>query len=283
MTTDPQPQVDPEQTDSPFTPHVPFTEQLLALGTAHILQHDLLASPGLAARGSPAELAAAIRTALSLTRWAMDLQEQLEGMPIHRGRAFAAVQARLRQLAMLANDSGEAIMNAGTVLAPTRSLASPEDLSASWVMEARSVARSALAAGRDFVAFGAQDCLAAAETYAGEMRKRGSFAPARPVSLSPVQNAGLRAVALGHVAVSDDRTVRMHGGSRTVAIATIRSLEARGLTTRVASPHQWFWSRCIPTADGHRALTATLALPAASVRVSAPTSGPAQRVPGSTR
>ncbi|MGW3514545.1 hypothetical protein [Streptomyces hydrogenans] len=267
----------PQEADTGYAGRSPgatvsFIEQLLAFGTDHILQHDLLASPALTTPKGAPEIAVRAATALSLARHALDLQEKLAGLPLHQGRTFRSVQARLRQLAMLATDSSEALANAADALAPVRGITSLEELGSPWAMEARRLARDAVAAGRDFMAFGAQDCLAAAEALAADLRQRGSSPSKRPAGLSPAQHAGLHAIALGHVAVSDDKTVHLHGDSRPVAIATIRSLEARGLTTSEVSPLHWFWSRCIPTAGGHRALAATLTAPAPAIRASAPVS-----------
>ncbi|CAM5668694.1 hypothetical protein STANM337S_07037 [Streptomyces tanashiensis] len=261
---------------------VSFIEQLLSFGTDHILQHDLLASPALTTPKGAPEIAVRAATALSLARRALDLQEKLAGLPLHQGQTFRSVQARLRQLAMLATDSSEALANAADALAPVRGITSLEELGAPWAMEARQLARDAVAAGRDFMAFGAQDCLAAAEALAADLWQRGSCPSKRPAGLSPAQHAGLRAIALGHVAVSDDKTVHLHGDSRPVAIATIRSLEARGLTTREVSPLHWFWSRCLPTPAGHRALAATLTAPATFLSASAPASRPSRPTPHTT-
>ncbi|MFJ4338593.1 hypothetical protein [Streptomyces sp. NPDC088915] len=263
-------------------PYVSFIEQLLSFGTAHVLQHDLLASPALTTPKGAPEVTVRAATALSLAGQALALQEKLAGLPLHQGRTFRSVQARLRQLAMLATDSSEALVNAADALAPIRRITSLEELASPWAMEARRLARDAVAAGRDFMAFGAQDCLAAAEALAADLRQRGSSPSKQPTGLSPAQHAGLRAIALGHVAVSDDKTVHLHGDSRPVAIATIRSLEARGLTTREVSPLHWFWSRCIPTADGHRALAAMLTAPASFPPASAPAARPTRRTAHTT-
>ncbi|MFB6631236.1 hypothetical protein ACFCWY_15160 [Streptomyces sp. NPDC056362] len=139
---------------------VSFIEQLLSFGTEHILQHDLLASPALTTPKGAPEITVRAATALPLARHALDLQEDLAGLPLHQGQTFRSVQARLRQLAMLATDSSEALANAADALAPVRGITSLEELGAPWAMEARQLARDAVAAGRDFMAFGAQDCLA---------------------------------------------------------------------------------------------------------------------------
>ncbi|MEV4943631.1 hypothetical protein [Streptomyces zaomyceticus] len=153
---------------------VSFLEQLLSFGTDHILQHDLLASPALTTPKGAPEITVRAATALSLARHALDLQEDLAGLPLHQGQTFRSVQARLRQLAMLATDSSEALANAADALAPVRGITSLEELGSPWAMEARRLAREAVAAGRDFMAFGAQDCLAAAEALAADLRQRGS-------------------------------------------------------------------------------------------------------------
>ncbi|MFI7095371.1 hypothetical protein [Streptomyces lydicus] len=109
-------------------------------------------------------------------------------------------------------------------------------------------------------ALGASDSVTTAELFAAERRLRGFVPEHQSPALSPTQNAALRAVARGDVAITGGKPYLRREDIR-VSISTIRALESRGLVMREDCPDWFRDERVHLTASGRRGLAASFARP----------------------
>ncbi|MFD5478604.1 hypothetical protein [Streptomyces hawaiiensis] len=187
--------------------------------------------------------------------------------------AIRTVYARVRQLAHLATDAADHLLDAVDILDGTRTgIPVHEAGPLLTYQQALGEAGSRLTLVRDLTALGAQDAVTTAELFVTERRRRGVAPLPQPPALSPTQDAALRAVARGEVTITDDKPFIRSEDLR-VSISTIRSLESRGLAAR--EPCQlWLQDERVHlTTDGYRGLAAAFGQP----RPPAPTTRPASR------
>lgn len=173
------------------------------------------------------------------------------------------VYARVPQIARLATDAADQLMDAVGIL---------DDARAGIVVrgegpllthrQALGEAGSHLTLARDLTALGTQDALTTAEQLIIERRRRG-VSPQHPIpALSPAQEAALRAIARGEVTIDrlDNKPYIRPEGIR-ITISTIRSLASCGLVAREAYPLCLHDERVHLTADGCRSLATIFGRP----------------------
>lgn len=183
---------------------------------------------------------------------------------MYHSPVIRAVLARVRQLAHLATDAADHLIDATDILNDTRE-GLPIELGEGFLavltdQQALHEAHRRFELVASLTALGAPDALATAETYAAERRHRGFLPAHRPPSLSTTQNLVLRAVANGDVAITDGKAL-LHREDLRVSIATIRSLESRDLVAREDCPAWILDERVHLTATGRRDLAASFVRP----------------------
>ncbi|MGY5079246.1 hypothetical protein ACWIGX_19500 [Streptomyces nigrescens] len=195
----------------------------------------------------------------------------LNAQPMYHSPAIHAVYARVRQLAHLASDAADHLIDAVDLLDHTRA-GLPVELGDGFLavvteQEARRGAGRCFTLVASLTALGSSDALATAELFAVERRHRGFVPEYQPPALSPTQDTTLRAVARGDVAITSGKPYLRREDLR-VSISTIRALESRGLVMREDCPDDWFRDERVHlTAAGRRDLAASFARP----RSTAPT------------
>ncbi|WP_413100253.1 hypothetical protein [Streptomyces sp. Inha503] len=244
---------------TPATPATP-AEQLLLLGADFTRHNDTLARLRLNDSSSATALTHQAAATQHLARSALDIAETLNAQRMYRSPVVRAVYARVRQLAHLATDAADHLLNAVNILNNARATVSVQDKDAlPAYRHALGEASNRLTLVRDLTALGAKDSLTAAEQFVTEQR-RSAPPPHHPPALSPAQDAALRATARGEVTISrlNDKPYDIR-----ITISTIRSLESRGLVTREPCPLWLHDERVHLTADGRHTLAATFGHPRA--------------------
>ncbi|GAA2657735.1 hypothetical protein [Streptomyces lunalinharesii] len=193
-----------------------------------------------------------------LARTAFTVAHHLNSMRgVYRSHDIRMASDRLKQLAHLALGAADHLLDAHDLLSVARDRAEQADAPAPhhalWETGRR------LELVRQLTAHGAQDCVNTSALVGGEFHRQ-RLLPAQPSSLSAAQQAALILTGLGHVSVDslNDKAHTSQNGTR-LTIATIRSLEARGLVTR--EPVILHEQRVHLKGDGYGALTAVLAHP----------------------
>lgn len=170
--------------------------------------------------------------------------------------------ARVRQLAHLATDAADHLLDAVDILDDTRTgIPFQGEGPLLTYQQALGEAGSRLTLVRDLTALGAPDAVATAELFVTERRRRGVHLVRQPPALSPAQDAALRAVAQGEVTITDDKPYLRRDGLR--VSNTIRSLESRGLVAREPCLLWLQGERVHLTADGCHGLAAAFGRPRA--------------------
>ncbi|MFJ2739702.1 hypothetical protein ACIO3O_08535 [Streptomyces sp. NPDC087440] len=190
--------------------------------------------------------------------------DTLNAQPMYHSPEIRAVYARVRQLAQLATDAADHLLDAFDILETTRA-GLPLELGDDFLavlseQEARREAGRRFTLVASLTALGAPDALATAERYVIERRNRGVVSAYRPPALSPAQHTTLRAVAQGDVSLTNDGPYLRREDIR-VSISTIRALESRGLVMRADCPDWDRHERVHLSADGRRDLAASFARP----------------------
>ncbi|MGW2917786.1 hypothetical protein ACWDBF_07965 [Streptomyces angustmyceticus] len=199
-------------------------------------------------------------SAQRLARSALAIVDTLNAQPMYHSPAIRAVYARVRQLAHLASDSADYLLDAVDLLDDTRA-GLPVELGDGFLavvteQEARRGAGQCFTLVASLTALGAEDALATANLFVAERRHRGFVPEYQPPALSPTQDATLRAVARGDVAITSGKPYLRSEDLR-VSISTIRALESRGLVMREDCPDDWFRDERVHlTAAGRRDLAA---------------------------
>ncbi|MFF4285689.1 hypothetical protein ACFY0R_10215 [Streptomyces sp. NPDC001633] len=209
-------------------------------------------------------LTAQSESAQHLARSALAIVGALNAQPMYHSPAIHAVYARVRQLAHLASDAADRLLDAVDVLDLTRA-GLPVELGDGFLavvteQEARRGAGRCFSLVASLTALGASDALATAELFVAERRLRGFVPEHQPPALSHTQNAALRAVARGDVAITGSKPYLRREDLR-VSISTIRALESRGLVMREDCPDWFRDERVHLTANGRRDLAASFARP----------------------
>ncbi|MFD7017481.1 hypothetical protein [Streptomyces sp. NPDC059928] len=219
-----------------------------------------------------------LESAQRLARSARTIVDTLNAQPMYQSPEIRAVYARVRQLAHLATDAADHLIDAVDILDDTRA-GIPVELGDDFLavlteQQARQEAGRRFTLVASLTALGASDALATAELFVAERHRRG-FAPEdQPPALSPAQTTALRAVAHGDVAITSGKPYLRREDIR-VSISTIRALESRGLVMREDCPDWFRDERLHLTASGRRGLAASFARP----RPTGLTTRPAPPVP----
>ncbi|RSO07054.1 hypothetical protein DMH18_26240 [Streptomyces sp. WAC 06783] len=195
--------------------------------------------------------------------------DALNAQPMHHSPDIRTVYARVRQLAHLAIDTANYLLDAEDILDDTYAGAPVKgDGPLLTCRQALETANSRLVLVRKLTAPGPPDTLTAAELFVTERRRRGDIPPQQPPAFSPAQHAALRAVARGDVTIADGKPY-LHRDDVRITLSTLRSLEARGLVTREKCPLWLHDERVHLSPDGRRDLIATFGRPPAPARTTA--------------
>lgn len=203
-------------------------------------------------------------SAQHLARAARTIVDTLNAQSIYQSPEIRAVYARVRQLAHLATDAADHLIDAVDILDDTRA-GIPVELGDDFLavlteQQARQEAGRRFTLVASLTALGASDALATAELFVSERRRRGFVPEHQPPALSPAQTTTLRAVARGDVAITSGKPYLRREDLR-VSISTIRALESRGLVMREDCPDWFRDERLHLTAAGRRDLAASFARP----------------------
>ncbi|MFW6724157.1 hypothetical protein ACHZ98_29215 [Streptomyces sp. MAR4 CNY-716] len=188
---------------------------------------------------------------------AMDIVDVLKAQQMYHSPAIRAVYARVWQLAYLASDSTDHLLEAVNIIDDTRA-----GIPALTGVPPLSHEQALGEAGRrvelvaELTALGAPDALATTEVFVTDRRRWGTPPLHQPPTLSPTQHAALRAVAQGEVTIADGKP-HLHHDSIRLSISTIRSLESNDLVARAPCALWLHDERVHLTPDGRRGLTAT--------------------------
>lgn len=239
-------------------------EQLLTLGADFTRFHDAHMRHSLNGPSPTTVLNAQRESAQHLARSALTIVDTLNAQPMYHSPAIHAVYARVRQLAQLAADAADHLIDAVGILDNTRS-GLPVELGDDFLTvltegEARQEAGRGFTLVASLTALGSEDALATAEVFVVERRHRGFVPEFQPPALSHTQDTVLRAVARGDVAITGDRPYLRRQDIR-VSISTIRALEGRGLVMREDCAAWFRDERVRLTSSGRRGLAASFARP----------------------
>ncbi len=193
---------------------------------------------------------------------ALTIVGTLNTQSMYHSPEIRAVYARTRQLAQLANDAADHLIDAVDIIEHTVQRL-PVELGDGFLAvltekDARLEASRRFTLTASLTALGACDALAAAEQYVVERRNRGFVPGYQPPSLTPAQNNTLRAVARGDVGITQDKPY-LRGEDFRISISTIRALESRGLVMRENCPAWLCDERVHLTTTGRRDLAASFA------------------------
>lgn len=203
-------------------------------------------------------------SAQHLARSSLTIVDTLNAQPMYHSPEIRAVYARVRQLAHLATDAADHLIDAVDILDHTRA-GLPIDLGDDFLavlteQDARQEAGQRFTLVASLTALGSADALTTAELFVAERRHRGFVPEYQPPALSHAQSTTLRAVVRGDVAITDDKPCMRREDIR-VSISTIRALESRGLVMREDCPDWFCDERVHLTAAGRRYLAASFARP----------------------
>ncbi|MCL7493821.1 hypothetical protein M8I34_20825 [Streptomyces sp. MCA2] len=189
--------------------------------------------------------------------------DALNAQPMYHSPVIHAVYARVRQLAHLASDAADHLIDAVDLLDHTRA-GLPVELGDGFLavvteQEARRGAGRCFSIVASLTALGSSDALATAELFVVERRRWGFVPEYRPPVLSRTQDSTLRTVARGDVAITGGKP---HLRREDLRVSIIRALESRGLVMREDCPAAWFRDERVHlTAAGRRDLAAAFARP----------------------
>ncbi len=240
-------------------------EKLLLLGADFARHNDYLSCLRLGGLSTATALTQQTSSTQDLARWALDIVDGLNAQSMYHSPQIRTVYARVRQLAQLATDAADHLLDAEDILDDTRAgVPVKGDGPLLIPRQALEAANSRLILVRELTALGPQDTLTAAEVFVTERRRRGEIPPQQPPAFSPA----LRAVARGEVTITDGKPYLRRDDLR-ITLPTLRSLETRGLVTREDCPLWLHDERVHLSADGRRDLAATFGRPPAPARTAA--------------
>ncbi|CAM5372399.1 MULTISPECIES: hypothetical protein [Streptomyces] len=244
-------------------------EKLLLLGGDFARQHDYLSCLRLDGLSPATALTQQSIPTQDLARLALDIVEGLDAQRMYHSPEIRTVYARVRQLAHLAIDTADHLLDAEDILDDTYAgVPAKGEGPLLTYRQALETANSRLILVRKLTAPAPQDTLTAAELFVTERRRRGEIPPQQPPAFSPAQYTALRAVARGEVTIADDKPY-LHRDDWRIALSTLRSLEDRGLVAREKCPLWLHDERVHLSADGRRDLIATFGRPPAPARTAA--------------
>ncbi|GCD41879.1 hypothetical protein [Streptomyces paromomycinus] len=244
-------------------------EKLLLLGGDFARQNDYLSRLRLDGLSPATALTQQAVPTQDLARLALDIVDGLDAHRMHHSPEIRTVYARVRQLAHLATAAAGHLLDAEDIIDDARACVPVKgDGPLLTYQQALQTANSRLILVRELTALGPQDTLTAAEVLVTERRRRGDLPPQQPPGFSPAQHAALRAVARGEVTVANGKPY-LRRDDWSITLATLRSLEARGLLVREKCPLWLHDERVHLSADGRRDLIATFGRPPAPRRTAA--------------
>ncbi|MET8683718.1 hypothetical protein ABZV77_05835 [Streptomyces sp. NPDC004732] len=183
---------------------------------------------------------------------------------MYHSPVIRAVYARIRQLAHLATDAADHLIDAEDILIHAQA-GLPMELGDGFLavpseQDARQEIGRRFTLVSELTALGAFDAVGTAEQYVAERRHYGYLPEHQPLALSRTQSSTLHAIARGEVTISDGRPYHRREGVR-FSISTIRALENRGLITR-EDCHLWLVDERVHLSPaGRRDLAASFAHP----------------------
>ncbi|MFC8727168.1 MULTISPECIES: hypothetical protein [Streptomyces] len=202
--------------------------------------------------------------AQDLANSALDIVTTLNKESMYQSPVIRAVYARIRQLAHLAYDAADHLIDAEDVLTHAQA-GLPMELGDGFLaVPSEQDARQEI--GRRFTlvsqltALGASDAVVTAEQYVAERRHYGYLPAHQPPALSRTQSRTLLAVARGEVTISNGRPWNRRENDR-FSISTIRALESRDLITREDCQLWLVDERVHLSPAGRRDLSASFAYP----------------------
>lgn len=253
-------------------------EHLLLLASDFTRHNDALTRLQLTGSSPATALTQQTTVTQHLANAALHIVDVLNTQRMYHSLAIRTVYARVRQLAHLATDAADHLLDAVDILDDTRAgIPFQGEGPLLTYQQALGEAGSRLTLVRDLTALGAPDAVATAELFVTERRRRGVHLVRQPSALSPAQDAALRAVAQGEVTITDDKPYLRRDDLR-VSISTIRSLESRGLVAREPCLLWLQDERVHLTADGCHDLAAAFSRPRAPALTAArPTTSPSTK------
>ncbi|MGW2597165.1 hypothetical protein [Streptomyces klenkii] len=233
-------------------------EQLLALASDFIRHNDALTALTLTGPAPAAAVLRHIPTTQHLARAAHTAIDVLKHQPLHHTSAIRTGAVRLKQLAYLATEAADHLIDAMDVLDAIRTGSTDNAGPGLALREGLLGAASRVQLARELTALGPDDAFATAELLGTEMQRQDLAPGHEPTRLSTAQLAALRSVAQGHVSITN-WTGRNYVSSREspLTISTIRALETKDLLHREILPHVADQERVYLTPTGYRALAAT--------------------------
>ncbi|MGQ4435316.1 MULTISPECIES: hypothetical protein [unclassified Streptomyces] len=239
-------------------------EQLLALAADFTRFHDLHLRHAVNGNRPSSILTTQTAGAQALANSALDIVTALNKESMYHSPVIRAVYVRIRQLAHLATDAADHLIDADDILIHAQAglpmklgdgfLAIPSE------QDARQEIGHRFTLVSELTALGAFHAVATAEQYGAERRRYGYLPEHRPPALSRTQHSTLHAIARGDVTISDGRPYHRREGAR-FSITTIRALENRGLITR-EDCHLWLVDERVHLSPaGRRDLAASFAHP----------------------
>ncbi|MEU7227476.1 hypothetical protein [Streptomyces chrestomyceticus] len=244
-------------------------EKLLLLGADFARHNDYLSCLRLAGRSPVTALTQQATFTQHLARSALDIVDGLNAQSMYHSPEIRTVYARVRQLAQLATDAADRLLDAEDILDDTRAgVPVKGDGPLLTYRQALEMANSRLILVRELTALGPQDTLTAAELFVTDRRRRGEIPPQQQPAFSPAQEAALRAVARGEVTIFNGKPYLRRDDLR-LTLPTLHSLESRGLVTREDCPLWLHDERVRLSADGRRDLAATFGRPPVPARLAA--------------
>ncbi|MFH8410534.1 hypothetical protein ACH4FX_38025 [Streptomyces sp. NPDC018019] len=149
-------------------------EQLLLLGAGFARHNDALSRLRLDSSSPATALTDQAISPQHLARSALDIVDGLNAQRVYLSPQIRTVYARVRQLAHLATDAGDHLLDAEDILDDTRvGVPAKGDGPLLTYRQALEMATSRLTVVQDLTALGAPDALAAAELFVTGRRRRG--------------------------------------------------------------------------------------------------------------
>ncbi|WP_329558892.1 hypothetical protein OG711_08045 [Streptomyces uncialis] len=275
-------------------PEERLPERLLALAERFTRHNDALRMVRIGERAPATAVLDHVSLTRELAHQTGDLHEAVYQLPLHHPGDGRDARIRLRHLAHLTTEAAEHLIDAGDAIDRARDETTAIE---EVFVPHRHMPRSAddrLVLARDLTALGPRTCAETAHTVTAEMVRLATVHPHlarhtsvaaflryKPTGLSATQNHALHAIAAGHVTISTRHSrSRSRVTNRTgLTLATLRSLENRGLLHRELLPRTTTEHRLHLTAAGRTALTSAAVHQAPRAPVSARPAQAAAPVP----
>ncbi|MEU2874211.1 hypothetical protein ABZ769_34305 [Streptomyces olivoreticuli] len=238
-------------------------ERLLALAGDFTRHNDALNALTLNGASPANTVLDHIPATQRLARETFGATDALKSQRLQYSAPVREASVRLRQLAYLATEAAEHLIDAMDLIEAARIQAASSTEPPHFYLHALMDAGSRIQLARELTALGPDDAFATAELLATEMRRQHLASDRGPARLTATQHTALRIAARGHVEITE-LIGKHYVSSRDVrlTITTIRALEDKGLLQRESRPtaaggHQ----RVHLTTEGRRTLASTFGRP----------------------